>query len=364
MPWDCPAIDHGVAIFPNQKIRPCCQASADYSKPLSSIRDPNRFADLKSSDRPEACRTCWENEDRGLTSYRQFFLSKSLAHAQGIVFLDFRHSNQCNLKCRFCHPHFSNQWGKELAYKIPLQKSDINLYLDDLLSENLLDMYWCGGEPLLMKDHYDVLIKSINLGLSDKINLRYNTNLMLLHYKDIDVVQLWEKFKTVSIVVSIEAVGKPLSFIRSGSEWDVIKSNIEKLIEIRTNNSNIQIILAPTVSMLNVWFLPELYEYANNNNLIVQPGILRGPDYLSLDAVHPRLQQAAKEKIDIIKSFLSEANYRSMMHMLTRDDNEYLFLHAIRHILLLDKIRGENLFDFLPYKDLAIELTVKNHEYE
>ena len=113
--WSCPAIDHGVSIFPDQKIRPCCQISTEYSKPLESISDPNRFADLKLVSRPDSCKKCWENEDNNRPSYRQVFLKFKDRLRPGINFLDFRHSNQCNLKCRYCNPHFSNQWARELG---------------------------------------------------------------------------------------------------------------------------------------------------------------------------------------------------------------------------------------------------------
>ena len=48
MTWECAAIDHGVTIFPNGKIGPCCQVSSDYLKPISELTNPNRFADLKT----------------------------------------------------------------------------------------------------------------------------------------------------------------------------------------------------------------------------------------------------------------------------------------------------------------------------
>jgi sulfatase maturation enzyme AslB (radical SAM superfamily) len=364
MGWHCPAIDHGVTIFPDGKIRPCCQAASEYSKPLSHIAISNRFEDLKSLDRPDACKKCWEQEDQGLPSYRQWFLSMHAAHDSGIKFLDFRHSNQCNLKCRYCGPHFSNQWAKELAHDKTLLKSDIAQHLDSILTQDLIDVYWCGGEPLMMKDHYDVLSRCINLDISKNINLRYNTNLMLIDYKHIDITELWTKFKTVSVSVSIDAIGIPLDLIRSGSKWNIIQSNIDRLINIGQTCDNVKITFAPTVSMLNVWFLPELFGYAREKNIPVQINLLTGPDYLSLDAIHPRLQNLARQKIDAVKSFIPQGLYQSMMRMLSRDDNQELFLHAIRHILLLDYIRQENLFDILPYRDLAIDLTVRNYEYQ
>jgi sulfatase maturation enzyme AslB (radical SAM superfamily) len=364
MTWTCSAINHGVAIFPDNRIRPCCQISADYSKPISSLSDPARFADLADVSRPDACRKCWENEDNGNPSYRQFFLGqKNLLHP-GINFLDLRHSNQCNLKCRYCNPHFSNQWARELGYHKILEKSDLMNHADVIITESLQDVYWCGGEPLIMKDHFDFLIEVINRDYAKNISLRYNSNLTQINYKNTDFVELWKQFKNVSIGISLDAAGPELNSIRSGSDWNNINANIKKLREISNQISNINLWLTPTVSMLNIWFLPELFRYAKEHSIAVKLNVLTGPDYLSLDAIHPTMQSQAKNCIETFRSMIPDSTYHQMISMLSRDDNEYLFLHAVRHILLLDKIRDENLFDILPYRDLAIDLTLKNREYE
>jgi hypothetical protein len=57
-------------------------------------------------------------------------------------------------------------------------------------------------------------------------------------------------------------------------------------------------------------------------------------------------------------------NWDELMRMLSNTENEYLFNHALRHIMLLDSIRKEKLFELLPFKKFAIELTLKNNEYE
>lgn len=360
MTWSCPAIDHGVAIFPDGRIRPCCQVSADYSKPISEIGNPERFADLKNTTQPDACRACWSEGP----TYKNLF-ERLKQDKPGIQFLDVRNSNQCNLKCRMCNPHFSNQWARELKYETTLLHTDMTPWLDQLLTENLVDVYFCGGEPLIIKDHYQILEQLIQQGLSKNISLRYNTNCTVLNYKDKDIFELWANFKQVSLSLSIDAAGEELNYIRSGSNWQEIKHNIESIVERQKDIPKLSITIAPTVSLLNVWFLPELYNYANSLGIKVMLGILTGPDYLSLTAVYTdNLKQLAREKIQAIKQYITEHQYQQLINMTQATENEYLFNHAIRHILLLDQCRSEKLFDMLPFKDLALELTVKNNEYE
>jgi hypothetical protein len=216
-----------------------------------------------------------------------------------------------------------------------------------------------------MKDPYQIIEQLIHQGLSKQISLRYNSNCTVLEYKDKNIFELWKEFKHVSVSMSIDAAGEELNYIRSGSDWQQIKNNIEHLVKQQKETNNLSIVFAPTVSLLNIWFLPELYNYANSLGVGVLLNILTGPDYLSLSAVHTdTLQQLAREKIQSIKQYITESQYQQLINMTTSTDNEYLFNHAVRHILLLDQCRAEKLFDMLPFKDIALELTTRNNEYE
>lgn len=364
MNFSCPAIDHGVAIFPDGKIRPCCQTSADYSKPMSEIDNPNRFADLKSQDRPQACRMCWEREDRGHGSARKWYLSNA-TNGSGIQFLDFRHTNQCNLKCRYCNPHFSNQWAKELNYPTTLLSTPVEHYYHKLLTDDLVDLYWCGGEPLIIKEHYEVLEQLIQHNRSQNISLRYNTNFTTVNYKDKNILDLWKNFKSVDLNISLDTVGTALNYIRSGSDWEKISHNIDQLLATRSQLPTLRIKFTPTVSLLNLWFLEDLYNYATEKNIPVALSVLYGPDYLSMSSLYCKeLVDMAQHKLMPIKKLIGDGKWNEIFQNTGQADNEYLFHHAMRHILLLDSIRQENLFALLPFREFSIKTTLVNREYE
>ena len=362
--WGCPAIDHGVAIFPNNIIRPCCQASPSYGKPLEMISDPEKFKDLKNVQKPEACKSCWSREDQGYQSYRQHFVKMHDPTKSGIQFLDVRSSNQCNLKCRYCNPHFSNQWARELSYDVTLLRTNFDQQMDFILTSDLQEIYWCGGEPLIMAEHYAVLERLIDMGISRKISLRYNTNFTTIKYKDKDVFELWNLFKSVEVSASIDAVGPTNDFIRSGSIWADIESNINLFFEKKKQFNNIKLKFTPTVSILNFWFLDQLFEYARSRQIPINATVLNGPDYLSLAAIHAQLKPMAMEQLKKLESCALPSLLNEIRDQLDRTENEYLFNHAVRHILLLDNCREEKLFDLLPFKSLALDLTANNHEYE
>ena len=70
------------------------------------------------------------------------------------------------------------------------------------------------------------------------------------------------------------------------------------------------------------------------------------------------------EKLNKIKDYIKNSEYNELIYKLDNVDNEFLFTTTLRHILLLDKLRNENLFDLLPFKQYAIDNTLRNNEYE
>lgn len=359
MTWQCPAIDHGVTIFPNGKIGPCCQISADYLKPIESIRDPGVFGDLKTESPPSACRACIRDEDRGIPSYRKMFL-KLATTAPGIQFLDIRNTNVCNLKCRYCGPHFSNQWATELKITPSIKTTSIESYRDVLITNSLHWVYFTGGEPLINPTHWELIEELVQTGHSSSVRLMYNTNLTTLKFKDKNIFDLWKKFKNVKVSVSIDSVDDEANYIRSGASWDTIKHNLSTLL----NHTAISLTLQPVISVLNIWSIDKLLSYAEETNLPVEPIILYGPDYLSLDVIPDELKELALEKCNNIGQRLPASYVIEMKRLIENNINQELFPHTLQHILLLDKLRNENLFDLLPFKDLAINIFLKNNEYQ
>jgi len=364
--WTCAAIDHGVTIFPNGKIGPCCQINADYLKPISELNNPGRFIDLKTQDCPpdHPCNKCSVNEYLGLPSYRHTF-DRAATSAPGLQFVDIRNTNLCNLKCRYCGPHFSSQWSEELG-KFPLiQHQDIADYKDILITDSLHWMYFTGGEPLINGEHWALLEELIDSGQSSCISLMYNTNLTAIKYKDKNIIDIWRQFKKVKIQCSIDAVGEPLEYIRSGASWPKIKSNLDQLI-LASQNSNITVTLSPVLSILNIWFIDELYKYAALNYIPINLIVLTGPDYLALDVMPDSLKSLALSIVNKLESNYNIDN-KTVLHikdLISQARNQILFRQTISHILLLDNLRGENLFNLLPFKPVAVDNILRNYEYE
>ena len=131
-------------------------------------------------------------------------------------------------------------------------------------------------------------------------------------------------------------------------------------------SSNITVNFSPVLSILNIWFIDTLYDYASLNNITVDLIILSGPDYLALDVIPDQLKILALDKINQL-----EAQYKIDNHTLLRiknlinnNTNQQLFQQTVSHVLLLDNLRQEKLFDLLPFKSLAVDTILRNYEYE
>ena len=113
--------------------------------------------------------------------------------------VDVRFSNLCNFKCRMCTFEFSSNWYEDIKKLHPSSLIDTPKVLrisenivEDLKPhlKNLKSIYFAGGEPLIMPEHFE-LLKFLyeNTPISDDLKLRrlsihYNTNLSVIKYDE------------------------------------------------------------------------------------------------------------------------------------------------------------------------------------
>ena len=365
--WKCAAIDHGVTIFPNGKIGPCCLIDSSYLKPISELTNPNRFKDLYQTDGspPLACAVCTQSESYSSLSYRTMF-EQQRTLAPGLQFVDIRNTNLCNLKCRSCGPHYSSKWGDELGYTNAIKKQDIQEHLPYLLTDDLHWMYFTGGEPLIVKDHWDILEQLINSDRAKNIKLMYNTNLTTLKFKDKDIVSIWKQFKQVLINCSLDAAGPEIDYIRSGSNWTEILQNFKTLHTISQTHRHITLNISPTISVLNIWFFAELVKFAYEHKVQCKPFVLAGPHAFVLSVIPDSLTAQALQQLDQANEFnwVDKSVIEHMRELVINNNLKHTFDRTLVEIMFMDKIRRESLFDMLPFQDHVLSGVHKFDEYQ
>jgi len=103
------------------------------------------------------------------------------------------------------------------------------------LMEHVDELEFAGGEPLMDPIHYRVL-ESVKH--PENVTLKYSTNLSIMKLGKTNVIDLWKKFKSIKLTISIDGHRDLNHMIRRGSDWDLLKSNIE-LVKRELNNLDV-----------------------------------------------------------------------------------------------------------------------------
>lgn len=233
---------------------------------------------------PASCAKCFEEEANGIVSKRvweayyweqeglDFDEVVSSTKADGsippvIKYLDLRLGHTCNLKCVMCTPHDSSRWTQDYDKLISKTRSPIILKQIDwdekefnntwyerpeLWEEvfeqipNIQQLYFAGGEPLMIKEHRRFLEEIVKRGYAKNITVRYNSNGVLVDDKMID---LWSNFKEVRFAFSIDAILERNHYIRYPVDWTEIMTALHRL---DNTPDNIKIGIACAVQVFNI----------------------------------------------------------------------------------------------------------------
>lgn len=180
--------------------------------------------------------------------------------------LDVRFSNLCNFKCRSCWHGASSKWftdaraiGVTLGDKAEIKSFASAAEMLDQLSgwiDGIETIYFAGGEPLLMEEHYRLLDALVEARRTH-VSLRYNTNMSVTGLGERSIYKLWNAFKDVTVQASVDDTGARGALIRHGFDWRVFVENINRL---RRECPNVVLEFGITVSALNVAGLAELLQ--------------------------------------------------------------------------------------------------------
>jgi sulfatase maturation enzyme AslB (radical SAM superfamily) len=218
---------------------------------------------------------------------------------------------------------------------------------------NLKQVYFAGGEPLMIREHKWFLEEIIRQGYADKILIRYNTNGLLV---DDEIIELWKKFKKVKVGFSIDAVGDRNWYIRYPSDWNTIERNLHIL---DNTPDNIHVSIATAIQVLNIkhladfarWKIEQNFKKINFGNVTggIQAGggifnmhLLYIPTFLSIRCL------PESDKAEVRRSFAELANW---LHENYRQDEDFWKHNPYgwkRWQAVLDFMDAEDHTDLLP----------------
>lgn len=259
---------------------------------------------MMRGEKPASCLKCYKEEDAGHRSKRNWETEKwakkynpddliASTADDGSVdpklrYIDLRMGTKCQLACVMCSPHDSSGWIKEWQKLYPSLENEKLIHTsawenkgqvhgasynwhknnprfwEELMQQvpHMDQLYFAGGESLIIDEHYDLLEQCIEQGYAKNIELRYNSN--AVEWRD-DLFDLWKEFKHVIFQFSIDEKDDRLHYIRYPATWEHLESQIRKVDDYPHGNLTLK--TAYTVMALNIYHYPDFVRWKLENNL-------------------------------------------------------------------------------------------------
>ena len=414
----CPLPWIHLATRPNGDVRVCCTANAsgagkDDDKTAGLVKQDGVAMNLRdhtieqvwnsahmkrtrlqmlNNERPESCRKCFNEEANGIISKRNWETEvwKERLDIDSIVeqtkedgslpvnipYFDLRLGNICNLKCVMCSPHDSSSWIKEWKLLYPKYTNE-DLKRDQSWNENfdytwykkgsflesmkdqaqyIKELYFAGGEPLMIPEHYNILQFMVDEGYAIDCCLRYNSNGTELNEK---LFVLWSYFKEVTFNFSIDAYGDKNDYIRYPSQWNTIEKNL-KILD--SSGTNIIINVAAAVQLLNLPYIDELASWKSSQSFskvnilpfgggLISTHLVYFPSYLNVRVMPQELKNFTKNKVEQfidkqkfntewLKHPMGRPRWEGLIKYMMAEDWSDKLSQTINYLESIDKSRG------------------------
>lgn len=376
--------------WPDGRAYPCCLGKAEHpvgnfkEKSMKEIWNDEPMRAMRRNmleDRPCAeCGDCYEQESAGFASMRNNSNKNFAQHIDLIDqtlpdgtspdmklhYWDVRFSNICNLKCRSCGSIFSSRWydddiklwGKELRPRVQFagrHEEDVWEQMQEHIP-HLDQIYFAGGEPLIMEEHNRILKLLIEKG-NTNVRLIYNTNLTELRFKKESVIDLWKHFPNVCVAASLDDMGERAAVIRSGTDWAQVEQNIR---DIKRECPHIDFMISPTLSLMNIWNFIKYHRYMIDQGFIEPKdfnlNILQGPMNYRIDLLPPDIKQRFKKEFEEHIEWLTPRDpiqravggFQAAIAFMMSTDNSHLLPEFWKTVMDLDWARNESLEQVVP----------------
>lgn len=328
----CPAPWDHHCINTNGRNRLCCNAVTSESKFLDGFESywtGNELTAVRNEmllgKKPAACVSCWKKESIGIKSLREQFIENYKTRNEWDNFckninaikkypieLDLKLGNYCNLSCRMCSSFSSSTYATEFKkiYKDTEVDYGINSYekdfvqskwyndpvfvstIKEIINNGLRQLKFTGGEPLMVPAVKTLLTYCIAENKSKDIDLVIITNGTLLTKEWIEIL---DHFKHVSLILSVDGVGKTFEYIRHPAKW----SQMLKIFDL-LNNTKFFKSIAFTLQIYNVLEIDKMINLARHYNFSIDMIPLDTPNYLDVENMPTLLKEAATKKLKSI----------------------------------------------------------------
>ena len=341
-------------------------------------------AKMLAGGKVKECNRCYEHEEKGLESSRQWAnktYRASVTHGNP-THLELRLGNHCNLKCNSCWSVSSDQIYKER--KKILAKESVPKWLDDQwqheiksveehdwawyetqefrdfvdqVAPTLERLYMTGGEPTLIQANQYVLDKLVEAG-NTKCHVAWTTNMTTWPEGFYDKLDF---FDTSEIQMSIDGYGDHNMYIRYPTDWNKVEENFDKAMRLP---EKVQLKIYFVYQAWNVFDVVKLIrwlEQKQTRRVDFVPIFLEHPDQLH-SCVWPReLQHNIIGKLMMLDTKLHQDAVQRIINY-TQNTNKYSAENLMRmkqFISINDRYRKYKFADIFPLLNDILETECK-----
>jgi MoaA/NifB/PqqE/SkfB family radical SAM enzyme len=376
--------------FPDGRAYPCCFAidkhwvgyvNKDSLEDVFNGKEMKQMRTNMLKNKPcKQCVKCYDQEKSGFFSMR-LSANKHFGHNVGLIdntkedgeadfvikYWDIRFSNLCNMACRSCGSWFSSNWYEDHKklhgeppkhHKIMRVGRTSNDIWEQMLEQfdHVEQFYFAGGEPLIMEEHYRIL-KELDKRKMYHVKLIYNTNFSKLKFKDMDVLELWNKFDSVSVGASLDAMGPRAEMMRKGTVWSETEKNRKRMQEVCPQ---VDFYISSTVGLINSLHVVDFHrQWCDQGYIKPQDfnfNVLQYPFWQRIDLLPMDFKEQVKEKYQKHLQWLKPLDpltratkgFEAGLDYMMRRDNSQHFKQFIEGMDKIDNIRNEKVVDVFP----------------
>ena len=300
----------------------------------------NRQYFLTNQQLPAACEFCTRTELSGQHSRRTY---KLRPHVENNYYpidvklenLDYNCDNICNLKCIMCSSYYSSSWIDDeiaLGFKVPIKikHTKHNDILSKLNVDSVHSVYFNGGEPLMTRDHINVLTHIIQHGNPTAVSVAYSSNGTFAITDELK--DLWSNFKEITFIFSIDAVGGVFEYVRYPADWAVVDANLKKF-----KAAGINVTVFSTIGVHNILYVDQLYQWATYNNYPIKVQDTNGRSNLTIDNFPAHLLPQLNEYLNTLPDSDIKTSLSAQVSQISKTDTNWI--HFLNQ---LDAVRGRN----------------------
>lgn len=311
----------GLCIEAGGRFKPCCKyqswdSSLDATQAnLTQLMESQSFEKIRqemlNGKKHEGCRRCWQDEEAGITSFRQSSNEQHKDLLDGFTptakVIDFGFGNTCNAACITCESSSSRKWSEEDKMLTEVESNKFQrLYFPPVEDQfhwsledykNIKQITHTQNE-VFASSEFPKFLENLqkNSNLSEK-SILISTNASI--WPDEKVLEQLKEFKKCQIQLSIDGLNEHNEYIRYPLKWEKVSSIVEKWVDF-SDKTKIQLTARCTVSIYNVLYLKKLSDWwreiSQGRNMSF--GYCWYPSYLNPSIFFDKLWPHLKDQVD------------------------------------------------------------------